>query len=166
VKHLKSNLILALAPFFIVACNSEDQSTAERRDFAKLERALGDLSAALPEDRTMRLEELQEIPVNSGRLKKLKNTCMSSYREFNDSNRLLVQARTDTRTAEAKMEELKNETKDGGTLAPEQIDQLRKISAAAGKSLSAVSVSLDRAEKLVGGCEKQRQVLRALITAN
>jgi len=91
---------------------------------------------------------------------------MSSYREFNDSNQLLAQARNDTKTAEAKMEELQNETKDGGTLSPEQINQLRKISAAAGKSLSAVSVSLDRAEKLVAGCEKQRRVLRALITAN
>ncbi len=147
-----------------LACNSHGFSNESRKEFWELERALGTLASADPEDRMIRLKEIEEVEVHDARINELKKLCMEAYRTFGQSTELLAEARAKTQKVELKMAEARTLRDAGGKIPDEEALKLDKMGREAGASLRAVNQSLDRAEKLVNSCEKKRGVLRELAT--
>ncbi len=162
----QSSLAALLIVFGVCACNSRGVSDDERREFRALEQALGSLVMAHPEDRGIRLQEVEETKVTVDRIRQLKDLCVSSYRAFDQANQLLLGAKAKTEKAEQAMAKARALSAAGEEITDAGKTDLREMSRAAGEALEAVNTSLDRAEKLVARCEKQRRVLRDLIESS
>ncbi|MCP4599699.1 MAG: hypothetical protein GY847_04030 [Proteobacteria bacterium] len=145
-----------------LACDSGGFSNEARREHRSLEGALGTLASANPEDRIIRLKELEEVEVHNTSVKELKELCALAYRAFYQAAELLDEARAKTQKVESKMAEARVESDAGGEMTAPQADELGRISRIAQASLAEVNRSLDRAEKLVESCEKKRAALREL----
>jgi hypothetical protein len=152
-------LALSVLP---VACGG-DVSPEARRELAAVERAIGELESAHPEDRGIRLAELEQLTCADPRVAGLKKLCVSSYRAFGEATGLLTEARAKTARAEAAI--TARGGGDAGTpLDDKARDDLVAASRAARDALSAVNDSLDRAEELIKACEARRASLRAAFT--
>ncbi len=146
----------------VLACNSSGVSENERREFRELERAINALAMAHPEDQGIRLKEMEEVQVNTVHGKEIKDHCVSSYRAFNEANELLAKARAKTREVEVATSEAQALKRIGEEISKEREAALKEMNRSAASSLSAVTASLDNAEKLIDVCEKKRSAFREL----
>jgi hypothetical protein len=150
------NSLLVLGIVALSGCGA----SKERRELEKLEAAIGMIASAAPEDRSIRLEQLQNLRVETEKVKDLKELCLSSYTVFDKASSLLAKAKKSTGTIEAEIEKAKQKQASGQNLAPEEEQRLLLMSARAAVSIESVTKELNRAEALVASCEKKRLSLR------
>ena len=118
------------------------------------------IANARPEDRSIRLEQLQNVRVETEKVKDLKELCLSSYTAFDKASGLLAKAKKKTGAIEEEIEKAKKKQSSGQDLTPEEERRLLMMSARAAVSIESVTTELDRAEALVASCEKKRLSLR------
>ena len=140
-------------------------ASKERREFEKLEASLGMISSARPEDRSIRLEQLQNLRVETERVMALKKLCTSSYASFVKATHLLEQAGARTRGVESEIAKADNKKRSGVALTPEEEKRLLEMSVRAAKALETVTTELDLAQKLVDSCEKKRAAMKAQLAS-
>ncbi|MDD5309727.1 MAG: hypothetical protein PHU25_20615 [Deltaproteobacteria bacterium] len=154
----------ALALFALLAARCEDGPTAEdRRDFAELERAIGEMSDVADAEQGDRLQQLADLAVGSARVRIVRDLCVKAYRAFAVSNGKLALARAETYEVESAVARAKASNPGDGGLPPGEAGRLRGLQADAVKALDGATASLDRAEGLVKACQKDRAALRAFV---
>jgi hypothetical protein len=147
----------------VLGCGSQGFSKEERRDFDALERAIHSISSAPSEDRTIRLKELEAVPVESERLKRIKTLCFQSHRAFQNAEVSLGRAKGQTQKIENMIIEARAQKKMGRELTREQLEEIKNTSEIATSSIGKVTEALNKAEKLVASCERERVNLRTLL---
>ncbi|MCP4676563.1 MAG: hypothetical protein GY854_13820 [Deltaproteobacteria bacterium] len=157
------SIIGVISAAFMVACGSSISET-ERREFRELERAFNALATAHPEDRGIRLAEIEGVKVTTRRVKEIKELCTSSYKAFNKANGFLAKARAKTREVEIATAEARALKKAGQEITHKREVALKEMNRSASSSLNEVTESLDNAEKLIEVCEKKRNAFRELIS--
>ncbi len=137
----------------------------ERRELERLEVAIGMVAGAEPADRSIRLEQLQNLRVETEKVNGLKALCLSSYTTFDKASRFLAEAKNETGKIETEIAAAKERKRLGVNLSPEEAERLITMGRKATISLEQVTLELDQAERLVADCEEQRLTLRAEIMA-
>jgi len=160
VTRWASSLCGIVLTIVALGCGGDGVTPEARRELAALERAFGALESAHPEDRGIRLQEVEQLTGADARVAKLKALCIASYRGFAEANELLAEARAKTKRAEAAIIGAGGSMDGGAPLGVAEREELVEASGDARKSLAAVNISLDRAEKLIKACEQQRASLR------
>ena len=143
--------------FVLCSCNSNEPSDKELREFKALERAIDTMANAPPEDREIRLAELEQVAVTTDRLKTLKKVCSQSYRSFIKATLLLADARKKTENTEAAIAKASAAKQDGGALDEAEKQKLKEMSQKTATSLEEVNQALDRAEELVESCDRAQK---------
>jgi hypothetical protein len=149
--------LLSIA-FFDSGC--ADDSTAKQREFLKLEAAVGMVAGAGPEERAIRLEQLENIPVRFEETVKLKALCVSSYQAFEKAARLLDAAKRSTAEAEAQVAEAEQKKLRQGALLPAEEQRIVALGKKAASSLEEVTEKLNSAERLISSCLKEKSQIR------
>jgi hypothetical protein len=150
---------LALAAALGPGC----QTGNEKAELAALEGALGSLANAPKEDRGIRLQALQEVPIETERLVALKQICVASHQRFYQAERLLAEAREQTQGVEAMLVQARQRRADGHELDRKEELRIRESADRAAASLKGSTQALDQAEKLIVSCKEERIALKALI---
>lgn len=163
MKPFRSSAILLFCLLSMVGCRNE--AAEERREFQKLEAAIGLVANAGREDRGIRLEQLESVAVQYDRTAKLKSICVLSYRAFEKASGLLDQARKTTAAAESLVAEAERKKTEVGSLTPEEETTMITAGQLAADSLKAVTGELSNAERLVASCQEKRNHLRFELAA-
>jgi hypothetical protein len=152
-----SNLVVLAV--LVVGCGSSEKSK-ERRELAKLEASLGMISSAANEDRPIRLEQLQNLRLETEKVRALKTLCTSSYESFGKASNLLAEATKRTGEVEVEIARFREKKLSGEETSIEEERRLLEMSAEAATTLKNVTDELDRAEALVASCDKKRAALK------
>lgn len=146
-----------------LACGNEKAKA--RREFNRVEAALGMVATAGPEERPIRLEQLQNLRLDSAQLESLRSLCIKSYTAFDSASAALERAKTQTARVESEVLRATAKKRDGGVLAPEEETRLVEMSAQAARSIETVTAALEEAQGLVGSCQRKREALRQVYLA-
>jgi hypothetical protein len=134
------------------ACGSEQDLSAELRDFAELERSLNAVSAAVREDRALRIDELEQRAPQSPAVRRVHQRCLAAYRAFAEAEARMEVARRQVGRIEAEAQKK--------LVGPVDLDaSAADLSALHGQAVDAteeLSTALDRAESLVSECTEAR----------
>lgn len=125
-----------------------------------LEAAMGLVADAKPEDRGVRLEQLEKLSVKSEKIGALKQKCVSAYRSFQRASESLVRARVETGRVADRIAELKENQAAGVSLTEEEALELRGAQMRAMEAVQKVNRELDLAEGYVATCDKRIQILK------
>ena len=159
----KTSISIFIGALLIWGCT--DKAAVERREFQALEAAVGTVANASPEDRAIRLEQLEAVPVSAERIVELKRTCVASYRAFDQASQLLGKARTATKEAETAVRLANQKKEEAGSLSPDEELRIVEMGKKAADALKAVSGELEAAERLVAACGEARKNLRFELAA-
>lgn len=163
MRHFPNSSVFLFCLLIILGCT--DDAANERREFQKLEAAIGMVANATREDRGIRLEQLESVAVRFERMAKLKAICVSSYRAFEKASGLLDRARRNTAAAEEVVAAADRKKAEFGTLTPEEEANMLKAGKLAAESLKDVTRELSAAESLVASCQEKRNHYRFELTA-
>ena len=144
----------------ILAAGCSNDAAEERREFQALEAAVGMVANAPPEDRGIRLEQLEGVSVRFERTGELKRICVSAYQAFEKASALMETARKSTAAAEAKVAEADQKRIGGVALTAAEETELVALGKKAAEALSEMTGELESAEKLVAACQEERNHLR------
>ncbi len=164
-KDTRKLLVSIILAAFVWMCGCTDKAAVERKEFARLEAAVGMVANASPEDRVIRLEQLEAVQVSAERIVQLKNTCVASYRAFEKASGLLEKARVQTSAAEAEVRSADRKKAENGSLSPEEERRILEVGKRAVDSLKSVTGEIDAAERLVAACAEARNHLRFELSA-
>ncbi len=142
----------------LLACTTG--SDRDRRELRALEAAMGLVANANPEDRGVRLDQLEKLSVESEKIDALKQKCVSAYRSFQRASETLVRARMETGHVADRIAEFKENQAVGATLTEEEGEALRRDQAKAMETVQKVTRALDLAEGYVATCEKRLQTIK------
>ena len=159
MRRCPNSLIWALI-LSVIAAGCSDEAAEERREFQKLEAAIGIVANAPPDDRKIRLEQLEAAPVRFERTKKLKALCVSSYRAFERASLLMKSARNSTDVVEARVKEADQKRADGTALTANEEAELVALGKKAATALADMTAELESAERLTAECQESRNHLR------
>lgn len=141
---------------FAISCGV----SSERREYEKLDAAIGLLINAGPDDQSARLEQLKEIKVNSLQLKKLKITCLESFQELVEAKEGLAKTRSGAMVAELEIQRLQKKEQEQIPISSDEKEQLKKLSSVTTKMMEKFVESLENADSLIKECTKERMRLR------
>ena len=150
--------LVLLSVLSATACT--DKAAEERREFLKLEAAVGTVANADPADRKIRLEELAAVPVSYERVVQLKKICLSAYQAFEQAGSLMHAAQAGTAAAEAKVAEADRKKALGAEMTPAEQAELLTLGKRAAALLEEMTVALTAAEKETAACQAARERLR------
>lgn len=147
---MRSSSSLPLLLTILAGCSAD--GSVERREGAELERLLVAFSESVPGDRSVRLEEIQQLAISSERVRGVQQTCVAAYEAFFAAMARLAEVKG--QAAEVEVESAK-----AFAGAPNEGDALSRMQAAALDGTRAVTAALDRAEALVDECNRRRAAL-------
>jgi hypothetical protein len=155
-----------MAVVFFCACNTGGLSAEEKREFEALERAFATHASSPSEDRTIRLHELEDVPVKSIRMQQLKDVCVASRKAFRNSERLVDKIRAEASELETLITEAKARAVQGEEFDAGLKTKLENLSQSANASKLDLDKEMVKAEQLLASCQKNRIAIRALIIEN
>lgn len=152
--------------FAFLCFGCADDSDAKQREFLKLDAAVGMVAGAGPDERGIRLEQLENIPVRFEETAEFKALCVSSYQAFEKAARLLDAAKRTTADAEAQVAKAEQKKLRQGALSSEEEQRIVALGKKAADSLEDVTEKLNSAEQLISSCLKERNRLRFEMTGH
>ena len=140
------------AVLLLAGCGQTDGG--ERAELERLERSLTSLSGSPEGSWLDRLDEIKKLEISSPRVQAIRETCVAAYETFGEATARLAQARDDVARLEGSLG-----SSSGGA------GDVAGLHARASRATQEVSSALDRAEALVGRCQRERNELREALAA-
>ncbi|MFO8073545.1 MAG: hypothetical protein R6V85_16900 [Polyangia bacterium] len=132
---------------------------AAREEFERLERALVAYGQAPPDERGDRLETVRAMEISSQPVQRVREICISAYRE-------LDRALAGQREARKRAEMLEIEVAKVATGSADASAELDRMHREALSSVGRVDAALDRAEARLEDCQRARNSLRRELEEN
>ena len=146
---IRGALAAALA---LVAAGCDGAPRAARAERDELEGALSAFADAPPEDRALRLEQLEALKLEDAETRRVRDLCATAYRSFFEAMERFAEVK-------AQAAEVTAETHKAAVGRPDASAAITKIQRAALRGTADVSAALDRAEQLVDDCTRARAAL-------
>ena len=143
-----------------ISCSKSASSTRERRELHALDGAIAAWTNAAPEDRAIRLDEIESMEIQTERVRQLLDLCVGAFRQFLRSNELLGKARQRTLEVESAVVELRSRRDAGVKLDSSRESELTAMSREAKSTLEELNRSLNKAEEMVMSCDRRRKQLK------
>jgi len=138
-----------------VSCTDGDTRARDLRELAELEKALTAVSTAPAEERSARLDDVEQLELKGPRTAKVRARCVEGYRAFIDATDKMAAARHHVRRIDDEVKKALSGPVDLDASAGELAD----LHARAVVATENLDSALAKAEELVGDCTRLRAAL-------
>ena len=162
----RNSCFLAITLLGFAACRSDGLTRPEKQEFEAIDRALASYASSPLEDRPIRLQELEDIGVNTPRMTILKAACLDARKALLQSEQLIQKIKVDTRELETSITSMKDHQVAGTDADGGLLEKIAGLSRTANATKLELDKAMAEAERLLASCQKNRIATRALVIEN